>query len=138
MKLPFDENLSRRLVGAVEYLYPDSKHVSDVGLMRAGDETVWRHALEHGFTLVSKDADLDERSLSGALENPARAALSIRLPAQLATLTTDGNICRWARSGGGTTSSSPGRETTTPATCTSTRTEARGEVGLGGLAAHEG
>jgi predicted nuclease of predicted toxin-antitoxin system len=75
VKLLFDENLSRRLVRPVEDLHPGSKHVSDVGLERADDQTVWRHALEHGFTLVSRDADFAERSLS---EGPPPKVIWIR------------------------------------------------------------
>ena len=75
MKLLFDENLSRRLVRAVEDLHPGSKHVIDVGLERADDQTVWLHALEHGFTLVSRDADFAERSLS---EGPPPKVVWIR------------------------------------------------------------
>jgi predicted nuclease of predicted toxin-antitoxin system len=63
VKLLFDENLSPRLVRAVEDLHPGSMHVSDLGLERADDPTVRRHALEHGFTLVTKDADFAEWSL---------------------------------------------------------------------------
>jgi hypothetical protein len=50
------------------------------------------------------------------LRHPVRASL------KLATVTSDGNIRRWVRSDGKATSSSPGRGTTAPATCTSTRT----------------
>ena len=49
MKLLLDENLSRRLVPALEALYPGSAHVSAAGLDRADDEAVWRHARERGF-----------------------------------------------------------------------------------------
>ena len=75
MKLLFDENLSRRLVRALETVYPGSAHVIDVGLERADDEAVWRHALDHGFTIVSKDADFAERSLA---EGPPPKVVWIR------------------------------------------------------------
>ena len=43
-------------------LHRGSKHVRDVGLATADDDVVWRYAAEHGFTIVSKDADFHERS----------------------------------------------------------------------------
>ena len=64
VKLLLDENLSRRLASALEPLYPGSAHVCEFGLERAGDEAVWRHAREHGFAIVTKDADFAERSLA--------------------------------------------------------------------------
>jgi len=63
MKLLFDENLSFRLVAALADIYPDSKHIRDVGLLGAGDLRVWDYAAEHGFLIVSKDTDFYERSL---------------------------------------------------------------------------
>ena len=75
MKLLLDENLSRRLVPALEALYPGSTHVSEVGLEHADDEAVWRHAREHGFAIVTKDADFTERSLA---EGPPPKVVWIR------------------------------------------------------------
>ena len=63
MKLLFDENLSFRLEAALADIYPESKHVSSVGLLGAEDLLVWNYAAEHGFLIVSKDADFYERSL---------------------------------------------------------------------------
>lgn len=62
MKLLLDQNLAPRLVAALAALYPDSKHVRDVGLAAANDDDVWRYAAAGGFTIVSKDADFHERS----------------------------------------------------------------------------
>lgn len=62
MKLLFDQNLSPRLVDSLAELFPQSLHVQTVTLDRASDETVWRFALEHGFVIVSKDSDFQERS----------------------------------------------------------------------------
>jgi len=36
--------------------------VREVGLQAADDDTVWQYAAEHGFAIVSKDADFHERS----------------------------------------------------------------------------
>lgn len=62
MKLLLDENLSHRLLPAIQSDFPDSVHVRDVGLQRAEDATIWAFAREHGYTIVSKDADLHQRS----------------------------------------------------------------------------
>ena len=62
MKLLFDQNLSPRLVDALAECFPESLHVQTVGLDRASDESVWRFALDHGFVIVSKDSDFQERS----------------------------------------------------------------------------
>lgn len=75
MKLLLDENLSRRLVPALEGLYPGSTHVSAIGLERAEDEDLWRHAREHGFAIVTKDADFAERGLA---EGPPPKVVWIR------------------------------------------------------------
>ena len=37
-------------------------HVRDVGFQRADDATIWAFAREHGYTIVSKDADFHQRS----------------------------------------------------------------------------
>jgi predicted nuclease of predicted toxin-antitoxin system len=63
VRLLFDQNLSYRLVEILREIYPDSAHVRDIGLSRAGDDEVWAHARTHGFTIVSKDSDFHQRSL---------------------------------------------------------------------------
>ena len=39
-----------------------STHVSEVGLSSSDDEELWRYAGDHGFTLISKDADFHQMS----------------------------------------------------------------------------
>jgi predicted nuclease of predicted toxin-antitoxin system len=63
MKLLFDENLSFRLVGALADIFPESKHVRDVGLLGADDRMIWEFATLQGFVLVSKDTDFYDRSV---------------------------------------------------------------------------
>ena len=75
MKLLFDENLSPRLVQQLGDVFPGSAHVHAVGLGNASDEAVWQYAREHGFTLVSKDADFYELSL---LRDPPPKVVWIR------------------------------------------------------------
>lgn len=55
MKLLFDHNLSPRLVGRLADLYPDTTHVSLVGLDRASDIAVWDHARTSGSITVTYD-----------------------------------------------------------------------------------
>lgn len=63
MKLLFDQNLSPRLPKSLADIFPDSVHVREIGLRDADDATIWEYAKLHGFTLVSKDADFQQRSL---------------------------------------------------------------------------
>jgi predicted nuclease of predicted toxin-antitoxin system len=63
VKLLFDENLSHKLPDRLSDLFPDSTHVRNVGLKAADDPIVWQFAVDNDFTLVSKDADMHDRSL---------------------------------------------------------------------------
>ena len=63
MKRLFDENLSPKLVARLAAEFPESVHVSRVGLDQADDETVWAFARENALTIVTKDADFQEISL---------------------------------------------------------------------------
>jgi predicted nuclease of predicted toxin-antitoxin system len=62
MKLLFDENLSHKLPLLLEDLFPSSTHVRDVNLKAADDPRVWEYARDNSFILVSKDADMHQRS----------------------------------------------------------------------------
>jgi len=63
VKLLFDENLSHKLVGALEDLFPDSGHVRDMGLKAADDRLIWEQAKSNDLIIVSKDSDFYQRSL---------------------------------------------------------------------------
>jgi predicted nuclease of predicted toxin-antitoxin system len=63
MKLLLDQNLSPRLVNRLADLYPNSTHVSEVGLDRALDRAVWDYARQHDYFIVTKDVDFSEFSL---------------------------------------------------------------------------
>jgi len=63
VKLLFDENLSPRLIAALQDCYPGSLHLCDCGLRGASDTEVWQYAQENGFAIVSKDSDFAQRSL---------------------------------------------------------------------------
>ena len=62
MKLLFDQNLSRKLIGRLSDCFPGSAHVREFDLEQAGDAEVWRFAAERGFMIVTKDADFRQRS----------------------------------------------------------------------------
>jgi predicted nuclease of predicted toxin-antitoxin system len=63
MKLLLDQNLSWRLVGELQDLFPESSHVREAGMDRAADDVVWEHAKREGFMILSKDSDFQQRSL---------------------------------------------------------------------------
>ena len=62
MKLLFDENLSFRLASRLASAFPGSKHVRELGLTRSSDDDVWTFAATHGYCIVSKDEDFQQRS----------------------------------------------------------------------------
>jgi predicted nuclease of predicted toxin-antitoxin system len=58
MKLLFDENLSHRLADAIRDLYPDSAHISRVGLTSgATDRQIWDYAKQNDFAIITADTD---------------------------------------------------------------------------------
>ena len=62
MKLFFDANLSRRLIGRLGDVFPDSRHVNLVTLSSRTDHAIWDYAAFHGLTIVSKDNDFRQLS----------------------------------------------------------------------------
>ncbi|MGB9750724.1 MAG: hypothetical protein C0183_04815 [Roseiflexus castenholzii] len=60
MRLLFDHNMSPRLLRSLSDLYPDSSHVSLVGLATADDRTVWQYAQTHDYIIVTKDSDFSD------------------------------------------------------------------------------
>ena len=63
MKLLLDENLSRRLIPFLQHDYPGSSQAVLLGLEAASDSVVWHTAKDHGFVIVTRDADFEELSL---------------------------------------------------------------------------
>src|ERR1043166_1786149 len=62
MKLLFDENLSPSLARLLQDLFPELIHVRGVELKAADDPLVWEYAKANDLSLVSKDADMHQRS----------------------------------------------------------------------------
>ena len=63
MKLLFDHNLSPKLIRKLDDMFPDSAHVSYLGLDMAADKEIWEYARDHDYVIVTKDADFGEFSL---------------------------------------------------------------------------
>lgn len=62
MKLLFDQNLSRRLVGQLSTIFPGSSHVVLEQLDASDDHVIWEFARNSGYIIVSKDADFRQLS----------------------------------------------------------------------------
>jgi len=71
VRLLFDQNLSRRLVGQLGPTFPDCVHVTTLGLEAATDREIWTYAGEHDYLIVSKDSDF--RQLAFLLGPPPKA-----------------------------------------------------------------
>jgi predicted nuclease of predicted toxin-antitoxin system len=63
MKLLFDQNLSPRFPYRLADLYMGSVHVRKIGLRDASDNVIWEYAKQHGFAILLKDTDFQQRSL---------------------------------------------------------------------------
>ena len=63
MRLLFDHNLSPDLKALLSDLHRQSLHVWDLEMDTAADTEIWAYALEHGFVIVTKDADYRELSI---------------------------------------------------------------------------
>ena len=64
MKLLFDQNLSPKLVSLLATEFPGSVHVIAIGMDATPDPILWAYAAANNFTIVSKDADFQQRALS--------------------------------------------------------------------------
>lgn len=57
MRFLIDENLSPKLVVALQSAYPGSTHVEALGLSGRLDSEIWMGAREGGFAILTKDDD---------------------------------------------------------------------------------
>jgi predicted nuclease of predicted toxin-antitoxin system len=76
VKLLLDENLSRRLVPALQTRFPGSSQVALLGLERATDAQICEHAAQHGFVICSKDDDF-QRLVAARGYNPRLIHLAL-------------------------------------------------------------
>ena len=63
MRLLFDRNLSPKLPGRLNDLFPGSDHVLALGMDQADDRDIWEIARSEGFAIVTKDSDLNDVAL---------------------------------------------------------------------------
>jgi predicted nuclease of predicted toxin-antitoxin system len=63
MKLLFDQNISYRIVNKVSDKFPESKHVSHVGLNDSEDIDIWQYARMEDYVIVTFDSDYYDISL---------------------------------------------------------------------------
>jgi len=63
MKLLFDQNISYRIVSLVSNKYPEAKHINQVGLEDATDNSIWNFAKEYDYTIVTFDSDYYDLSI---------------------------------------------------------------------------
>ena len=73
MKLLVDENLAPRLAEQLADLFPGSVHVTSVGLGNMSDAVIWEYAGANQFTLLTKDKDFVNLSLT--LGSPPKVVL---------------------------------------------------------------
>lgn len=63
MKLLFDQHLSRRVVRALQDIFPESRHISFFQLEFASDDEIWDFAKNQHYSIVTKDDDFHQISL---------------------------------------------------------------------------
>ena len=67
MKLLIDQNLSHRLVKPLQAQFPGTEQVRRLGLTNNHDTTIWEHARQNNFVILTQDEDFfDLSSLRGA------------------------------------------------------------------------
>lgn len=63
MKLLLDQNLSRKIIPQIADAFADSCHIASVLDETTSDRDMWFYAQEHGFAIVTKDDDFEQRSI---------------------------------------------------------------------------
>ena len=66
MKFLVDAQLPPALAGWLREAGHEAVHVEDLGLREANDSAIWKHALENGATIVTKDEDFAVRAAQAA------------------------------------------------------------------------
>ena len=79
MRLLFDHNLSHKLVQRLADCFPGSTQTRLIGLAQAPDQAIWDHALQHGFCIVTLDAD-SPTSASCAASLPRSSGSAAAMP----------------------------------------------------------
>ena len=68
MKFLVDAQLPPALVRWLREAGHEAIHVDEVGLLNAGDYTIWQYVLQNEFVLLTKDEDFAARSASAGDE----------------------------------------------------------------------
>ena len=76
MKLLLDQNISSRLVPALQGCHPGTTHVQQFGMQSAPDGDIWETAQARGFVIASKDSDFHQLSF---LHGPPPKVVWLRL-----------------------------------------------------------
>jgi predicted nuclease of predicted toxin-antitoxin system len=63
MKLLFDQNISFRVIRLLAENFADCQQVRSLGLNDCTDMEIWRFAKQHGFSIVTFDADFFDISI---------------------------------------------------------------------------
>lgn len=63
MKFVVDNQLPRALARLLVELGHDAVHVLDIELGQSDDRAIWAYATEHGYAVISKDADFADLAL---------------------------------------------------------------------------
>lgn len=70
MKLLFDQNISFRLIAKLHEQFPEAKQVRELGLENHTDREIWKYAKDHGYSIVTFDADFSD--LATLLNHPPK------------------------------------------------------------------
>lgn len=62
MKFLLDNNLSYKIVQALQFSFPGTAHIRDELSIISDDITIWNYAETNGFIILTKDNDFDDRS----------------------------------------------------------------------------
>ena len=63
MKLLFDQNISFRILRAIESHFPEATQVRLEGLENFSDKEIWEYARDYDFVIVTFDSDFYEFSV---------------------------------------------------------------------------
>ncbi len=62
MRFKIDNNLSYKLVHALQFSFAGTVHIRDVLTVTSDDNNIWSYAKAKGFAILTKDNDFDDRS----------------------------------------------------------------------------
>lgn len=62
-RLLLDQNLSFKINKGIKDIFPDPKHVSDLGLIQSNDLDIWNYAKNNNFCIVTLDSDFIDISV---------------------------------------------------------------------------